>query len=156
MKDLGTMSKSEAALANMRQGFGCAQSVFAAFAERIGIDHDTAIRIAGPFGGGIGGMGRTCGALTGAVMVIGYLYGRTNPQDLEKKQENNTRVQKLIETMEARSGSTICREILNGYDISHPEQRELARQEGLFESGCERVVQNAAALLEELLVRWEQ
>jgi hypothetical protein len=89
-------------------------------------------------------------------MVIGYLYGRTDPQDTEKKQENNTRVRELIETLEARSGSTICRKILNGYDISDPEEWELARQEGLFESGCERMVQDAAALLEELLVRWER
>lgn len=152
----GGNCRSDIAVANMEQGFGCAQSVFAAFAEQIGLDHKMALRIAGPFGGGIGGLERTCGAVTGAVMVIGYLYGRIDPQNAERKRENNARVKDLVEMLETRNGTTVCREILSGYDISDPEQWELAKQEGLFESGCKKMVRDSAELLEELLACWEQ
>ena len=147
--------KAAAAEANLNDGFGCAQSVFAAFAEDIGMDRETALRIAGPFGGGIGGMGRTCGAVTGALMVIGYLFGRTDPEDAETKLANNARVQELMALVEDREGTTLCREILNGYDISDPEQHELARQEGLFETGCQKTVGDTAEILEALLTRWQ-
>lgn len=147
-------SKAEVAQANMSEGFGCAQSVFAAFADDIGLDRETALRIAGPFGGGIGGLGRTCGAVTGAMMVVGFLYGRTDPKDKATKQANNARVQELVRLVEEREGTTLCREILKGYDISDPEERELARQEGLFETGCQKTVGDAAEILEGLLERW--
>lgn len=156
MDNTGNPSKADVAVANMNQGFGCAQSVFAAFAEEIGMDCQIALRIAAPFGGGIGGLGRTCGGVTGAVMVIGFLYGRTVPEDTEKKQENNARVRELIEMLEKCNGTTLCREILNGYDISDPEQWEMARQEGLFESGCEKTVRHSAKILEQLLIRWRR
>jgi C_GCAxxG_C_C family probable redox protein len=147
-------SKAEVAEAHLNEGFGCAQSVFAAFADEIGMDRETALRIAGPFGGGMGGLGWTCGAVTGAIMVIGFLYGRTDPEDKAAKQANNARVQELVRLVEEREGTSLCREILKGYDISNPEERELARQERLFESGCQKTVGDAAEILEGLLARW--
>ena len=150
-----SVPKAAVAEANLSAGFGCAQSVFSAFAEDIGMDRETALRIAGPFGGGIGGMGRTCGAVTGALMVIGYLYGRTDPEDAETKLANNARVQELVALVEDRRGTTLCREILNGYDLRDPEQYELARQEGLFETGCQKTVEDTAEILEALLTRWQ-
>lgn len=148
--------RAAAAEANLNNGFGCAQSVFAAFADDIGMDWETALRIAGPFGGGLGGLGRTCGAVTGAMMVIGHLFGRTDPEDLETKLANNARVQELMALVEDREGTTLCREILNGYDLRDPEQYELARQEGLFETGCQKTVRDTAEILEALLTRWQE
>ncbi len=150
------MSHVDDAVANLEAGYGCAQSVFAAFAPQIGLDRETALRIAGPFGGGIGGSGRTCGAVTGAVMAIGYLYGRTDPEDQARKEQNNQRVQALMAALKTRNGSTVCRELLRGYDISDPEDKERARQAGLFESACQKMVQDSAQVLGELLARWER
>ena len=150
------MSWVKDAVSNLDAGFGCAQSVFVAYAPQIGLDRETALKISAPFGGGIGGLGRTCGAVTGAVMVIGYLYGRTDPDDQAGKEKNNQLVQELIEALETRNGSTLCRELLHGYNISDPEERECARQEGLFESACQKMVQDSAQILGELLARWER
>ena len=50
--------------------YNCAQSVAVPFAEAVGISEDTACRMAANFGGGMK-MASTCGALTGALMVLG-------------------------------------------------------------------------------------
>ncbi|MDD2550794.1 MAG: C-GCAxxG-C-C family protein, partial [Bacteroidales bacterium] len=71
------------ALELFKSGFNCSQAVLAAFSEECGISRETALKIACPFGGGIGGYGRTCGALTGGLMVIGLKYGATKATNLE-------------------------------------------------------------------------
>ncbi len=71
------MSKAENARATFRKGFNCSQAVLSAFAEEFGLDPIMAYRVAAAFGGGMGHMGETCGAVTGAFMVIGLKYGMT-------------------------------------------------------------------------------
>ena len=58
-----------------KQGYNCAQSVFAAFCDVTGIDFETAIKLTSGFGAGMGGMRDTCGAVTGMFMVADMLYG---------------------------------------------------------------------------------
>ena len=65
------MSNAEKAVTTFTNGYSCSQAVVSAYAEQFGLDHDTALRIAGGFGGGMGRRGEVCGALTGAFMVIG-------------------------------------------------------------------------------------
>jgi len=50
----------------------CAQTVVSVFAGQMGLDLDTAVRVAMAFGGGMGRGGNTCGAVTGAYMVLHY------------------------------------------------------------------------------------
>ena len=70
------MTSVERAVSCFEKGFSCSQAVFSTYAEHSGLDHETALRIAGGFGG-MGRMGETCGALSGAFMVIGLKYGST-------------------------------------------------------------------------------
>ena len=50
--------------------YNCAQGVLAAFAEELGMDEDTLFRVGANFGSGMR-LGSTCGAVTGALMVLG-------------------------------------------------------------------------------------
>ena len=52
--------------------YNCAQSVIVPFADVIGMDEDTAYRMGANFGGGMK-MGSVCGAVTGALMVLGLV-----------------------------------------------------------------------------------
>ena len=70
------MNRSEIALDYFSKGFNCAQSVLISCADILKIEEEKALRIASGFGGGMGGMQETCGAVTGAFMVIGYLKGK--------------------------------------------------------------------------------
>ena len=65
------MAHADHAVEKFRQGYNCSQSVVAAFAEDYGIDEQTAALHARGFGGGMGRTGGVCGAVSGAVMVIG-------------------------------------------------------------------------------------
>ena len=65
------MDKVSHALSTFDSGFNCSQSVLTAFCNEFGLHDEPAFRIACGFGGGMGRMAKTCGAVTGAFMVIG-------------------------------------------------------------------------------------
>ena len=71
------MTKSDEALASFRNRFTCSSAVFSAFSDELGLDRDTAKKIACGFGAGISKTGNICGAVSGAIMVIGLKYGKT-------------------------------------------------------------------------------
>ena len=75
------MNKADKAESLFRTGYNCSQSVYAAFAEELGITVEEAAKKASPFGAGFGKLREVCGAVTGMVMVIGDLYGYDDPKD---------------------------------------------------------------------------
>ncbi len=93
-------------------GFACAQSIMLAFSDKFGLDPEIAKRIASTFGGGMGRMRKTCGALTGAFMVLGLKYGNTDPKDMEKKLHAYSKVRELTEIFEAIYETTECKKII--------------------------------------------
>jgi len=94
------------------QGYGCCQSVVAAFADLYGMDHELALRVAAGFGGGVGRLRMMCGAVSGLVMLVGLDCGQTEGGDREGKSACYKVVQELLARSEAENGSLICAEIL--------------------------------------------
>ena len=62
------MSRVERAVRRFAEGFNCSQAILSAYAEHFGLEEETAMKVAAGFGGGMGRLGRTCGAVTGAFM----------------------------------------------------------------------------------------
>ena len=73
------------AVDNFMAGYGCCQSVVAAFADLYGLDEVMAKRIAAGFGGGVGRLRMMCGAVSGIVMLVGLDCGQTEGSDREGK-----------------------------------------------------------------------
>lgn len=144
-------TRVEQAVSSFKQGCNCAQAVFATYAEQLGFDRGKALKIACGFGGGMR-MGETCGAVTGAFMVIGLKYASGDPQDKDAKQKAYELVQKFTREFRTRNGSVVCKELL-GCDVSTPEGAKIATEKGLFRSFCPKMVQDAAEILEEMLNR---
>ncbi len=144
------MNRVERALSCFEEGFSCSQAMLSTYGPELGLDRETALRVATAFGGGMGRMGATCGAVTGAFMVIGLKYGRTRVEDEETKEKAYSLVREFADRFESRNGSIVCRELL-GYDIGTPEERELAREQGLFATLCPRLVRDAAEIIERIL-----
>lgn len=144
------MTRTERAVLCFKEGFSCSQAIFSTYGEIFGLDREMALRIAGGFGGGMGRMGGTCGAVTGAFMVIGLKYGMTNEADKEAKEKTYALVKEFAEQFQARNGSIICNELL-GYDISTPEGLKAIHENNLFKTLCPKLVQDSAEILEELL-----
>jgi C_GCAxxG_C_C family probable redox protein len=144
------MQPQEIARSLFDNEFNCAQSVFAAFAESANLDPHLATKIAAPFGAGIGRMGNTCGAVSGALMAIGLHFGNDDSQDTEAKEKAYLLARTFYERFTHENGSTLCRELI-GYDVSQPEELDHAREAGVFSTRCPLLVEDAASILMELL-----
>lgn len=142
------MEASEKAAAYFGSGFNCAQSVVAAFCEKYGLSKEIALKISGGFGGGMR-RGEVCGAVSGALMVIGLKKGHFAEGDLDTKNSCNAAAEDFIRRFKEKNGSFICREIL-GCDISTPQGRNLAIEKNMFDTICVDMVKSAADLLEQL------
>ena len=94
------------------QGYGCCQSVVAAFADMYGLDEKLAQKVAAGFGGGVGRMRMMCGAVSGLVMLVGLEEGQTDGADKEGKMRCYKVVQQLLEESRQQNGSIVCAEIL--------------------------------------------
>jgi C_GCAxxG_C_C family probable redox protein len=143
-------NKTDRALEQFNQGFSCAQAVLSAFGVQYGLDVDQSLRVAGAFGGGMARMGETCGAVTGAFMVIGLLYGKTLPEDDAAKEKTYRVVHQFVDQFKAQNGSILCRDLL-GCDLSTPTGSEKAREANLFKTLCPLYVRNSADILRSLI-----
>ena len=143
------MNHAEKAHELFKSGFNCAQAVAVAFCDKTGLTESQAARMASPFGGGMGRMREVCGAVSGMYMVLGILYGYDDPQADTAKKQLYTQVQALAEEFKKESGSIICREILkNPPSDPNPSPRTA---EYYAMRPCERMVWNAARLMEEFI-----
>ncbi|MBP3260553.1 MAG: C_GCAxxG_C_C family protein [Prevotella sp.] len=111
----------ERAVENFMAGYGCCQSVVAAFADLYGLDELQAKKIAAGFGGGVGRLRMMCGAVSGIVMLVGLDCGQTEGSDRDGKSACYKVVQQLLAQSEAENGSLICAEILGlkGHEKAH-------------------------------------
>lgn len=132
-----------------KEGYSCSQAVFAAYADRFGIERETALKIAAGLGGGVGRTGEICGGVTGAVLVLGLKFGSTNPSDKSAKFECYNKVKTFCDEFKNRTGSLICRELL-GFDFTSPDGMIRSKQPGAFEH-CPEFVQIAAEILDSML-----
>jgi C_GCAxxG_C_C family probable redox protein len=131
------------------QKFNCSQAVFSAYAPKLGIQDETALKLASPFGGGTAHQGHVCGAVTGALMVLGLQSGNATP---ETKDETYRIAEEYIKRFQKLHGSILCRE-LTGYDISKPGEMQKARDKGVFKTTCPGLVKDAAELVSDFLDR---
>lgn len=143
-------ARTELAAKYHAQGYSCSQSVLAAFAQDHGLSEDLALRISTGFGSGMGRLCEVCGALTGAFMVLGLRHGKvlTDGTKYGPNTETTYRlVAELARDFRTRNGSILCRELI-GHDLGVPEERDRARQLGLFTTICAKCIRDAVELLE--------
>lgn len=120
--------------------------MLSAYSERFGLDGETALKVASAFGGGMGCTGGTCGAVTGALMVLGLKEGSAG----KGQDRAYAATKELIARFRERNGGTLCSELLK-CDIGTDEGMKKARKEGLFKSVCPKLVRDAAEIIEEIL-----
>jgi C_GCAxxG_C_C family probable redox protein len=143
------MARVEEAKSLFAQGFSCSQAIMGAYAPSLGLDREIGLKLGSGFGGGMGRLGETCGAVTGAFMALGLRYGSTIPEQ-QAKEAVYGKVREFAERFRARCGSLVCRDLL-GCDLNTPEGFALAQENKLFATICPKYVETAAEVLEEML-----
>jgi C_GCAxxG_C_C family probable redox protein len=141
------MSAANRAVEQFATGHSCSQAVFTALAEPMGMDHETALKVSSGFGGGMGRMGSTCGAVTGAFMALGLKCGGV---DSEAKDKTYRLVNRFVELFRKRHGSLECRDLI-GCDLSTEEGRQQAKAKDTHGAVCTGLVRDAVEIVEELL-----
>lgn len=131
------------------EGFDCSQVVLSYFADELELNKIVALKIASPFGGGMW-KGETCGAVIGALMVLGIKYGHYKANDLETKNNMLAKKAEFEKSFMLKHKSFICREIL-GHDLSTNDGMEAIRSGNLLAKKCPKVVLDAINTLKEIL-----
>ncbi len=143
------MERKENAIRIFNNGFNCSQSVLSIFCEELNFDKELALKIATGFGGGIR-KGEVCGAVSGAIMVLGLKFGHYIEGDTETKSQAYALTSEFINRFEEKNGTIICKGLL-GHDLSNQEEYELIREKGLFQSRCPELIGDAIEILEDML-----
>lgn len=129
------------------EGFNCAESVTKALCEAFGLDEQSAVKAATPFGGGIGSKGHLCGAVSGAMITLGLSRGRTTSK--EDRGPCNKVAGEFVNDFLKEFSSLSCRDII-GIDLSSAEGRK-EHKEHLRNEKCCPVVEFAALRMYELM-----
>lgn len=144
--------KAERAKGLFKNGYNCSQSVLGVWAEELGLDFNTAMKISQSFGGGMGRLREVCGACSGAFMVLGMKYGTENSKDFEAKKFLYEKVQKFAARFKEENNfdSIICRDMLGltGTSKFVPAERT---SEYYKKRPCVELVGLAAGLLDEFM-----
>lgn len=143
------MKHAEKAVEYYNSNFNCSQGVFTAFATELGIDEKLALRLGANFGGGER-KGVLCGAVAGALMVLGLRCGHCDSEDKEGKAKAYRISEEFMNRFIAQNGSVVCRELL-GYDLTQAEELKVIKERNLFRTFCPEMVKSAAEILDEMI-----
>lgn len=146
------MTGKEKARDYFLQGFNCSQSVFCAFADRFGIDEETAKKVAAGLGGGVGRMREVCGAVSASAMVLGSICAATEGSDEDSKKKNYELVREFSERFTEMHSSVVCRDLLKmDVKMENTAKPDDRTAEYYRKRPCLKVVEDAAEILEEML-----
>ncbi len=143
------MKEIDAALA-MDASYNCAQSVLLPYLKIFRMPEDNGLKIASVFGGGMGRMQETCGAVTGAFMVLGLEYGFIDPKDKKQRDLLLEKTRKFVMKFKNEFGTIKCRDILM-CDINTEEGMKKHKEENQRELICKKCVKYSAKTLEEMI-----
>lgn len=132
-------------------GYNCSQSVAAAFAPEMGLEEKTVLRMASAFGGGMGGMRMTCGAVSGMCMAFGAIAGYDDQDDPEAKQHLYARMRRLCEQFLMEYQTMNCRELLEKNGVEAKAEPSPRTPEYYRTRPCARYVECCAGLLADAL-----
>ncbi|HAE60277.1 MAG TPA: hypothetical protein DCG54_12425 [Anaerolineae bacterium] len=144
------MNPNQEAAELFSEGYSCSQSLLVSRAGQFGLSTENALKVSAAFGGGLGRQGEVCGAVSGALMVIGLAHGQTTPQQKEAKEHTYQLTRRFIAEFTRRTGALHCSDLL-GCQIGTPEGLQQAQEQSLFKTVCPRLVAEASQILDEIL-----
>lgn len=137
------MSRKDTAMDLFNSGYNCSQAVALAFSDLLDVDRESLARITSSFGGGMGRLREVCGAVTGAFVVLGLLYGYSDNETGDKKAAHYDRIQAFAKEFEEEFGSIICRNLLGLGETASETQTK--------KRPCVEYVGKAAEILEKFI-----
>lgn len=127
----------EKAVDYYKNGLSCSESVVCAAIDE-GLCEKSLLAVATAFSGGMSS-GCLCGAVAGAQIVLGNIYGRQNL----KNNDNTARIKakEFLDEFKKRKKATCCRVLSSGYEFASKERKE----------NCTTLVEECATILEDMI-----
>lgn len=144
-------SRVEQAVATFEEGYSCAQSVFATYADLFGIERQDALKLASALGGGVGRMREVCGAVSAIALLAGIKEGNTELTE-DGKEKIYALTRQLADRFKEQNGSMICRELLNLTEAEESARPEARTPEYYAKRPCGKLIASASKIIEELLL----
>jgi C_GCAxxG_C_C family probable redox protein len=144
------MNRVERVIENFNKGLNSSQSILLAFSDIVKVDEKVLLRMATPFGAGIGRLQYTCGAVTGALMIIGFVHGQSETDDEESKEKSYTLARKFDKEFREKLNTTTCKELVN-CDLMSVEGREYYTNNNLKENVCYKSLEISVEILEKMI-----
>ena len=138
--------KTEKAKELFKSGYNCSQAVLGVFSEELGMDFDTAMKIASSFGGGMGRMREVCGTVSGMFMAAGLAFAG----EVDKAEQYKI-VQELARRFKEKNGSIICRELLQGIESSTSPTPSERTETYYKKRPCVELVGDSVEILEQFI-----
>ena len=135
-----------------KSGYNCSQSVIGAVCDDLGLDFDTAMKLSEGFGGGMGRMRLTCGAVSGMVMAVGMVMSRGNA-DGDTRAKVYAKVHELADKFSAENGTIICSQLLGLDNANEYSPAPEARTEKFYKKRpCVELVKQCVKIIEDELL----
>ena len=148
------MTRKDRAADFFKNDHNCAQSVLLSFADFLGREEDELRAVAAGFGGGMGMQQLTCGAVTGAYMVLSIYASGVEKEWYPARNLAGELIREFSARFKTSYGPLSCRELI-GVDITTEEGQKQAKERNVFGEVCTPAVVGAVEILEDLLPREE-
>ncbi|MFO7852699.1 MAG: C-GCAxxG-C-C family protein [Bacteroidota bacterium] len=142
----------EEAIKRFRSDFNCSQSVLSSMAGKLNIDVSFLEKVSSGFGGGMGHMQGTCGAVTGSFMTISLYCGNKYSDNKERTEEAYKLIKKFDAEFRKLHGTTTCKELIK-YELDSEEEHDILVENNIFEQVCEKCIADSIDILHRIL-KW--
>lgn len=133
----------------------CAQSSFLALSEQFGLGNAEMVKALSPIPG-IAERGETCGAVSGALLALGLVFGKNNISDWQGYRDSLKPANEFCDRFEQELGSLRCRNIVKtefGMELDLRKEDDLQKfQEAGATHTCSRVVRTAVRIAADIIL----
>jgi C_GCAxxG_C_C family probable redox protein len=140
------------AIESFRAGLNCAQSVVSSYSDTLNFDNKLALKLSCGFGAGMGRLQETCGAVTGAFMILGIYNCNKYSDNKERKNETYSMVQKYNHEFKKINGTTNCMSLIK-CDLNTEEGQKFLHDNNLHETICEKCISDSVKIVNKLLAQ---
>lgn len=142
-------SIEEKAIRAFRSSLNCAQAVLTAYSEEMKFDNNIALSVSVGFGGGMGRLQQTCGAVTGSFMALGVFNCNKLSDNRDRKEATYCMIQKFSHEFKHINGTTDCLELLK-CNLNTEEGNRYAKENNLFGTVCEKCISDSVRIISKL------
>ena len=131
------------------KGVDCSQIIMGEWADGLGLSKEDALKVSSAFGGGLG-VGESCGAIIGAMLVLGMKYGNSAANQQQQKDVLNAKRAEFLDKFKKAHAHFVCRDLI-GYDFSKPEDVPKILDSGILFEACPCFIRTACDILREIV-----